>query len=142
MKRKHPEKVEDYYVFKANLKSSDIMDTGDLKLSSTPENIDYVLVKYLIIECGLPFRYVHRVFLPLLYMLLNVLPFSLVEASGFIAFMSIVCKKWKPFGRRALNTKLEVVKNDLMLEIKAQLKTTESVSLTIDLWTDKRGESN
>jgi hypothetical protein len=52
--------------------------------------------------------------------------------------MALICKQWKSFGRSRLDTIL----NELLLgvndEIKAKLALAKFVTITIDLWTDRR----
>jgi hypothetical protein len=62
-----------------------------------------------------------------------------VETPGFIQFMDLVCKKWNPFGRNRLDTILDEMFLDVNDKIRAELASANYVSITIDLWSDRRG---
>jgi hypothetical protein len=69
MRLSHPERVEDYFEFKNSRKKMRKNELSlDFKLTLSQENIDFIIVKYLIIDCGLPFRFVNFIFKQLNYL--------------------------------------------------------------------------
>lgn len=55
--------------------------------------------------------------------------------------MSFVCKMWRPTTRRGQNS-LAKHANDLLLRnLKEELNSIEFVSITVDLWTDRKMRS-
>jgi hypothetical protein len=55
--------------------------------------------------------------------------------------MSLVCKKWKSFSRYRLDTILDELLLGVNDELKAELSLAKFVTITIDLWTDRRGKT-
>ena len=52
--------------------------------------------------------------------------------------MSLICKVWKPCTRRAMHSLLIKSKNKVEETIKNKLAQSQFVSITVDLWTDRR----
>ena len=66
------------------------------------------------------------------------LPVSIVENSKFCHFLEVVDKKYVPPARATitsyLENKVESVRNDL----KEELKETDSINTTVDIWLDRK----
>ena len=57
---------------------------------------------------------------------------------GFRNFMELICNKWKPSTRRILDPLFKKSKIQVMSFIKDSLNQAQYVSLTIDVWSDRR----
>jgi hypothetical protein len=58
MRLSHPDRVDDYFEFKNSRKKMKANELShDFKPVLNQENVDFIIVKYLIVDCGLPYRY-------------------------------------------------------------------------------------
>ena len=109
--------LEAYERFKTTKKKNDIF-YEDHKKTLTADIINDFIFKYLIIGCGLPYR--------------------LVECEAFRNFMSLICKKWKPTSRTKLLDLQKQAISKMCSNLKSLLLKIRFVSLTLDVWTDRR----
>ena len=52
--------------------------------------------------------------------------------------MSIVCKKWVPISRRALDSIANKCEESILGKLIKKLNDVQYISLTVDIWTDRR----
>ncbi|CAF1410431.1 unnamed protein product [Adineta ricciae] len=99
-------------------------DTGDVAENSTNNNdkINQTILEELIVKCNLPL--------------------SIAESRGFRNFMRILAPKWKNTSSRYYTKVLipSLMKN-IEDKIKNLLHDVKHLTITIDLWTDRRGRS-
>ena len=70
------------------------------------------------------------------------LPPTLVEHVGFRSFLKAVVPRWKPTSARYFTrTLLPALMTDCQNKIKQILDDTNHISITVDVWTDRRGRS-
>ena len=70
------------------------------------------------------------------------LPPTLVEHVGFRSFLKAIVPRWKPTSARYFTrTLLPALINDCQNKIKQILGDTNHLSITVDVWTDRRGRS-
>ncbi|CAM4844568.1 unnamed protein product, partial [Rotaria magnacalcarata] len=70
------------------------------------------------------------------------LPPTIVERIGFRNFLKTVSPKWKPTSARYFTrTLLPKLLQDSQEKIKQTLDTVNNLSITVDVWTDRRGRS-
>lgn len=84
----------------------------------TSELTTEYIIKFLIIMCSLPYR--------------------LVETAGFRRFMDLICPKWQSVNRYAVQKGIKELKEKVTTKIKTMLNKAEYISLTVDLWSDRR----
>ncbi|RNA04333.1 zinc finger BED domain-containing 4-like [Brachionus plicatilis] len=109
---RHTKKCNPQYYEEFNQKQNrrkEVCET-DKKKKLNQENITFFIFKYLIIGCSLPF--------------------GLIESDGFQIFMSLVCDKWKPCTRTALNKLQREAYKTLCSVLKQNLECARFISLT------------
>lgn len=65
------------------------------------------------------------------------LPLSLVDMPSFKNFMSVVDEKYCPGSRSSVTRRLSDLASDKESEIKSKLQKADTVSVTVDIWTDR-----
>lgn len=65
------------------------------------------------------------------------LPLSLVDIPSFQNFMSVVDEKYCPVSRNTVTRRLSVLASDKEYKIKSKLQKADTVSVTVDIWTDR-----
>ncbi|CAL9706637.1 unnamed protein product [Knipowitschia caucasica] len=66
------------------------------------------------------------------------LPLSIVENKSFRHFLTVVDKKYSPVCRRTMTSKTESLAEERRSRLKTQLSNTEHVSVTVDIWSDRK----
>lgn len=70
------------------------------------------------------------------------LPPSIVERVGFRNFLKAIAPRWKPTSSRYFTkTLLPTLMNDCRNRMQTILDATSHISITVDVWTDRRGRS-
>ncbi|CAF0941124.1 unnamed protein product [Rotaria sordida] len=128
MKTKHENEYEEWLAKKnANLDTKqrnidDMIKQKTSKYSSTyPRQVKLTesIIKDLIIECGIPL--------------------SLVEQNGFKNFMEIVDPMYSLLSRRQITRdKLPKLHDNMITKLKILCNNAEHVSVTLDVWSDRR----
>ncbi|KAK0151144.1 putative AC transposase [Merluccius polli] len=62
---------------------------------------------------------------------------SLIEKPSFRHFLSVVEEKYSPVSRCTVTRRLSELAADKEAKIKLKLQTTDTVSVTVDIWTDR-----
>lgn len=65
-------------------------------------------------------------------------PLSIVENKSFRHFRAVVDSKYTPVCRRTLTTKTESLAEERRSKLKTQLSNTYHVSVTVDIWSDRK----
>ncbi|XDV25941.1 hypothetical protein PO909_029765 [Leuciscus waleckii] len=65
-------------------------------------------------------------------------PLSIVENKSFRHFLAVLDSKYTPVCRRTLTTKTESLAEERRLKLKTQLSNTDYVSVTVDIWSDRK----
>ncbi len=65
------------------------------------------------------------------------LPLSLIEQPGFRNFMAVVDEKYCPVSRATVTQNLSEQAAEKEAKIKSKLEKTDTVSVTVDIWTDR-----
>ena len=123
MKRCAPDKHAEYLALKAAINESNnlMINESDNSKKLTQESISFFIIKFLIIACSLPYR--------------------IVETAGFKAFMKLICPKWSPISRYHVQQEIQLIRAKNKDKIIMILNNVKDLSLTIDLWTDRKGLS-
>ena len=66
------------------------------------------------------------------------LPLSIVENKSFRHFLTVLDSKYSPVCRRTLTSKTENLAEEKRLKLKTQLSNTDHVSVTVDIWSDRK----
>ncbi|XP_043987015.1 uncharacterized protein LOC122839489 [Gambusia affinis] len=66
------------------------------------------------------------------------LPLSIVENKSFRHFLTVVDSKYSPICRRTMTSKIEDLAAEKHLMLKTQLSQTDHVSVTVDIWSDRK----
>lgn len=66
------------------------------------------------------------------------LPLSIVENKSFRHFLTVVDSKYSPVCRRTLTSKAENLAAERRSKLKTQLSNTNHVSVTVDIWSDRK----
>uniref|UniRef100_A0A3Q3AAB9 HAT C-terminal dimerisation domain-containing protein n=1 Tax=Kryptolebias marmoratus TaxID=37003 RepID=A0A3Q3AAB9_KRYMA len=66
------------------------------------------------------------------------LPLSVVENKSFRHFLTVVDSKYSPICRRTMTSKIEDLAAEKHLMLKTQLSQTDHVSVTVDIWSDRK----
>uniref|UniRef100_A0A669DT20 HAT C-terminal dimerisation domain-containing protein n=2 Tax=Oreochromis niloticus TaxID=8128 RepID=A0A669DT20_ORENI len=66
------------------------------------------------------------------------LPLSIVENKNFRHFLTVVDRKYSPVCRRTIISKTENLAAEKRSMLKTQLSETDHVSVTVDIWSDRR----
>ena len=66
------------------------------------------------------------------------MPLSIIEHPSFQHFLSVMDSKYDPVSRRTITSKLESVTMDRQRKLKEDLAKAEHVSVTVDIWSDRR----
>uniref|UniRef100_A0A669D263 HAT C-terminal dimerisation domain-containing protein n=1 Tax=Oreochromis niloticus TaxID=8128 RepID=A0A669D263_ORENI len=66
------------------------------------------------------------------------LPLSIVENKNFRHFLTVVDRKYSPVCRRTIISKTENLAAEKRSMLKTQLSETDHVSVTVDIWLDRR----
>ena len=86
------------------------------------ETMNFFILKFLIIQCALPFR--------------------LIECEGFKTFMDYMSRgQWVKITRRYLTPRITLIYNEMIKRLKAALFLAKWISLTLDMWTDRRNRA-
>ena len=100
---------------------SEFMDTGVHQYSSThPQQkaLTNAILSDLVIDCNLPL--------------------SIIEHPSFRHFMKVADSKYNPVCRRTLTSKTENTTAERRSKLRTQLSNIEHVSVTVDIWSDRR----
>lgn len=132
LKRKHPVDYEksfsihkdnndDDSIFEGINSTNDQQASMDFTLMNSKQNrVNYSIAKNLIIKCNLPL--------------------SLIENSAFREFIKECYSKWQPISTRRLKANIICSINKRIHEkICETLQKIDSLTLTIDTWSDRRG---
>lgn len=65
-------------------------------------------------------------------------PLSIVENKSFRHFLAVLDSKYTPVCRRTLTTKTESLAEERRSKLKTQLSNTDYVSVTVDIWSDRK----
>lgn len=65
-------------------------------------------------------------------------PLSIVENKSFRHFLAVLDSKYTPVCRRTLTTKTESLAEERRSKLKTQLSNTYHVSVTVDIWSDRK----
>uniref|UniRef100_A0A9J8C8A2 HAT C-terminal dimerisation domain-containing protein n=1 Tax=Cyprinus carpio carpio TaxID=630221 RepID=A0A9J8C8A2_CYPCA len=65
-------------------------------------------------------------------------PLSIVENKSFRHFLAVLDSKYTPVCRRPLTTKTESLAEERRSKLKTQLSNTDHVSVTVDIWSDRK----
>lgn len=65
-------------------------------------------------------------------------PLSIVENKSFHHFLAVLDSKYTPVCRRTLTTKTESLAEERCSKLKTQLSNTDHVSVTVDIWSDRK----
>jgi len=65
-------------------------------------------------------------------------PLSIVENKSFRHFLAVLDSKYTPVCRRTLTTKTESLAEERRSKLKTQLSNTDHVSVTVDIWSDRK----
>ena len=104
------------------MSESDSDDERNDRSSTYDDRINQSIALNLIVKCNLP-------------------P-SVIEQPGFRQFMKVVARKWKPSSARFLKTRLvPSLYESLRKKINLILEEIDHISVTIDIWTDRRGKA-
>lgn len=122
LKRKHK---KEYYELKKqgdDISSLDLDGETDQTNGSADDRINQSIVLHLIIKCNLP-------------------P-SIVDRPDFRSFLKCLAPKWKSISSRHVKEKMIPTLVSLVRDkIDTMLKNVEHLSITCDIWTDRRGKS-
>ncbi|XP_061880880.1 zinc finger BED domain-containing protein 4-like [Entelurus aequoreus] len=66
------------------------------------------------------------------------LPLSIVENKSFRHFLTVLDSKYTPVCRRTLTSKTENLTEERRSKLKTQLSHTDHVSVTVDIWSDRK----
>lgn len=66
------------------------------------------------------------------------LPLSIVENQSFRHFLTVLDSKYNPVCRRTLTSKTEKLAEERRSKLKTQLSNTDHVSVTVDIWSDRK----
>uniref|UniRef100_A0A3Q3IBN3 HAT C-terminal dimerisation domain-containing protein n=1 Tax=Monopterus albus TaxID=43700 RepID=A0A3Q3IBN3_MONAL len=66
------------------------------------------------------------------------LPLSIVENKSFRHFLTVVDSKYSPVCRKTMTSKTEKLAAERRLILKTQLSNTDHVSVTVDIWSDRK----
>ena len=66
------------------------------------------------------------------------LPLSIVENKSFRHFLTVLDSKYSPVCRRTLTSKTENLAAERRSKLKTQLSNTDHVSVTVDIWSDRK----
>ena len=122
LKRKHSKQYDRERKQTRDASNSDQDGTDDQQLNNIDQKINESVTLNLIVKCNLP-------------------P-SVIEQSGFRAFMKLVAPKWKPSSSRYMKTNtIPTLVSFLRRKIDMMLNDIENLSITTDIWTDRRGKA-
>jgi BED zinc finger len=121
LKRKHNAEYEQSRFPDSVATKNDITDYPE-ELTNDIIKINQVILEELIVKCNLP-------------------P-SIVEYAGFRKFLKTLAPKWKPTSSRYFTKSLlPSLVNNIQDKIKNLLDNIDYLSITVDVWTDRRGRS-
>ena len=121
LKRKHVNQYEQSKCPDSILSNNDIDDHTEC-LEVNVIRINETILKELIVKCNLPL--------------------TIVEHIGFRNFLKTVAPKWKPTSSRYFTkTLLPSLMNASQDKILKLLDNIDYLSITVDVWTDRRGRS-
>ncbi|TRY76102.1 hypothetical protein DNTS_030158 [Danionella cerebrum] len=66
------------------------------------------------------------------------IPLSFLEKKSFRHFLSVLDSKYSPVCHRTLTAKTESLTEERRLKLKTQLSNTDHVSVTVDIWSDRK----
>jgi len=66
------------------------------------------------------------------------MPLSITENGHFRHFMSVADSKYQPACRRTMTLKIESLVAETKEKIKVLLASADHVSVTVDIWSDRR----
>ena len=69
------------------------------------------------------------------------LPLRLVEFTGFVNFLNVVHPQYKPPSRQTVRKKILKKADDMKLKIMKQFQNCQTVSITVDIWSDRKMRS-